>query len=107
LCKRTVESDNFLIKFEFKIMGSDGQEKMKRAFEKMSSEFEVGTGWGFSEAFLLTDVFDVQKKYLSENNTLTINVTVSFPSFLLGTHFIMSSFIKARTAAREGGNQNS
>jgi hypothetical protein len=62
-------------------MGSDGQEKRKLTFERKSSEFVVGNGWGWPHAVLLTDVFDVQKNYLSENNTLTINMTVSFPQF--------------------------
>jgi hypothetical protein len=79
LRKKNAESDNFLTKFEFKIVGSDGQEKRKLAFEKQSNEFEVGTQWGWPQAVLLTDVFDVQKNYLSENNTLIINMTVSFP----------------------------
>jgi hypothetical protein len=89
LYKKTAESDNFLNKFQFKIMGSDGQEKEKLTFERKSSELGKGLGW--REAILLNDVFDVQKKYLSENNTLTINVTVSFPQFpiIFLTHFII------------------
>jgi hypothetical protein len=69
-------SSDFSGNLEMKVIGADKKVKTSDYMEFQHYDFTPGYGWG-SKFIYLNDLFKPHLKYLSEDNTLTLNITVS------------------------------
>jgi hypothetical protein len=74
LLKQSVDSDDFSVKLGLEVNGA----KDMHSFEIQSCDFRPGGGRGWTTVFRLSEVLNPQRNFLSENNTLTMNMIVSY-----------------------------
>jgi hypothetical protein len=90
LLKQSVDSDDFSIKLELEVIGTDRESKQK--LDVKSNTFGLGDGHGWEKLI-----------GLHVASTLTFNITVSFINAVFDLNSSNYRFITARIAAEEGG----
>jgi hypothetical protein len=75
--------DDSYFKYRVMIQNTDGKEFFVYKFEQELNFSSGEGGWGWSNLLPISDIFNPEKKYLSNDNTLTLVIYVRTCSLLL------------------------